>query len=167
MGEADGGETPCPPRHNSCGKLACEGACTSGTSALPDTLPSRASSLPQVRGYSQNLWEQACLRRGRYIRHICFARYTAFASKLAPTSSRTFTKSVQASLLAKAVVQLQRCSGCSCLFASKLAPTGIRFFRHHGLPYQAYAYGPSQYRPCIPSFFLSFVGNRCSSLLSL
>ena len=40
-----------------CGsKLACEEVGTSSTSALPDTKPSRASSLPQVWGHSQNLW---------------------------------------------------------------------------------------------------------------
>jgi len=71
-----------------------------------------------------------CLRRGRYIQHICFARYTAFASKLASTDLRIFTEPAgqprnlweQACLRRGRYIQ-HICFARYTAFASKLAPT--------------------------------------------
>jgi len=89
-----------------CGsKLACEGNGPGSRYVLDVLASSRASSLPQNRVHQQKLWEQACLRRHWLRLQICFESTGLFASKLAPTKSSTPTKTVGASLLAKAMAR--------------------------------------------------------------
>ena len=90
-----------------CGsKLACEGNGLGSEYVLDVPASSRASSLPQSRVHFTKLWEQACLRGQWPGLQICFGCTGLFASKLAPTKSSTPTKTVGASLLAKAMVRV-------------------------------------------------------------
>jgi len=89
-----------------CGsKLACEGNGPGSRYVLDVLASSRASSLPQNRVHQQKLWEQACLRRQWSGFQICFGCTGLFASKLAPTESCAFHKTVGASLLARAMAR--------------------------------------------------------------
>ena len=89
-----------------CGsKLACEGNGPGSKYVLDVPASSRASSLPQNRVHQQKLWEQACLRRQWSGFQICFGCAGLFASKLAPTESCAFHKTVGASLLARAMAR--------------------------------------------------------------
>ncbi|SQG00490.1 Uncharacterised protein [Paucimonas lemoignei] len=95
----------------------------------------------RICGPAQNLWEQACLRRGRYIQHICFVRYTAFASKVErhPGSSHGYEDihricGPAQNLWEQACLRRGRyiqhiCFARDTAFASKLAPTGPRVRR--------------------------------------
>jgi len=118
-------------------KLACEEAGTFSrlSLSLEHCLREQARShgvedIHRICGPAQNLWEQACLRRGRYIQHICFVRYTAFASKLAPTGPRVCrTCGPAQNLWEQACLRRGRyiqhiCFAKDIAFASKLAPTG-------------------------------------------